>query len=139
MKIHHHSLKYTATAIFLACLFAFQPLAVGAQMPESGKVDASLGKSLIDDFEKHLLVIDVRTAEEFGQGHIPGAVNIPIEELAQRSAEIPPNIPTLLVCRTGRRAEAAYLMLQESGRQHAQLWYLAATPVYGKNGTFTFK
>ncbi|WP_291333336.1 rhodanese-like domain-containing protein [Desulfovibrio sp.] len=108
-------------------------------MPEAGKVNAFLGKSLIDDFGKHLLVIDVRTAEELGQGHIPGAINIPIEDLAQRSAEIPPNVPTLLVCRTGRRAEAAYLMLQKSELQHAQLWYLAATPVYGKNGTFTFK
>lgn len=139
MNTHHHSLKYTATVILLVCFFAFQALPAGAQMPEAGRVDASVGKSLIDDFGKHLLVIDVRTAEEFGQGHIPGAVNIPIEELTQRSAEIPPNVPTLLVCRTGRRAEAAYLMLQKSGRQHAQLWYLGATPAYEKNGTFTFK
>ncbi|MTJ93785.1 MAG: rhodanese-like domain-containing protein [Desulfovibrio sp.] len=139
MNTYNHSLKYTATAILLVCFFAFQALPAGAQMPEAGRVDASVGKSLIDDFGKHLLVIDVRTPEEFGQGHIPEAVNIPIEELAQRSAEIPPNVPTLLVCRTGRRAEAAYLTLQKSGQQHAQLWYLAATPVYEKNGTFTFK
>jgi len=53
------------------------------------------------------LIIDVRTAEEFAVGHIAGAVNIPIEELAAATL---PDAPVMTTCggggRGGRAAEA---------------------------------
>ena len=53
--------------------------------------------------------IDVRTPEEFAEGHIQGAVNIPVDQIAGKIAAVSPNknAPINLYCRSGRRAEAA--------------------------------
>lgn len=52
--------------------------------------------------------IDVREAEEYAAGHIPGAVNIPLSEFMARVDEINEEAPALLVCNSGvRSAQAA--------------------------------
>ena len=69
--------------------------------------------------EKDLLVLDVRTAADFvgEQGHIDGAVNIPVEELQQRMGELGDHLehPIAIVCRTDRRSAKAALLLTEEG------------------------
>ncbi len=69
--------------------------------------------------ETDLLVLDVRTAEDFvgEQGHIEGAVNIPVEELQQRMAELNDYLehPVAIVCRTDKRSAKAALLLAEEG------------------------
>jgi len=69
--------------------------------------------------EKDLLVLDVRTAADFvgEQGHIDGAVNIPVEELQQRMGELGDHLehPIAIVCRTDRRSARAALLLTEEG------------------------
>jgi uncharacterized membrane protein YdjX (TVP38/TMEM64 family) len=69
--------------------------------------------------EKNLLVLDVRTAEDFvgEQGHIDGAVNIPVEDLKQRLEEIGDYLehPVAIVCRTDKRSAKAALLLTEAG------------------------
>lgn len=80
------------------------------------------------------LVIDVRTPEEFAQGHVPGAVLIPHDQLAQRLAEIPADRELVLYCHSGRRAILAERVLNENGRQVSQLdgswlgWQAAGLP-----------
>ena len=66
-------------------------------------------------------VIDVRTAEEFRQGHLPGAINIPYDEIASRVGELPPDRsqPIVLYCRTGRRSGIARTSLEQLGFTHA--------------------
>ena len=44
-------------------------------------------------------VLDVRPAEEFAAGHLPGAVNIPVQELARRLAELPKRKEVVAYCR----------------------------------------
>lgn len=51
----------------------------------------------------HMLV-DVRTKNEYKQGHIPNAVNIPLNELENRWNEIPNNKPVVVVCASGNRS-----------------------------------
>ena len=69
--------------------------------------------------EKDLLVLDVRTAEDFfgEQGHIVGALNIPVEELQQRMDEIGDYLerPVAVVCRTDKRSAKAARLLAEGG------------------------
>ena len=69
--------------------------------------------------EKDLLVLDVRTPEDFvgEQGHIKGAVNIPVEELQQRMNELCDYMehPVAIVCRTDKRSAKAALLLTEEG------------------------
>jgi rhodanese-related sulfurtransferase len=70
------------------------------------------------DFAKprkpHVL-IDVRTPEEFGSGHIPGAINIDVQVLTQRLQDIPRDRPVVLYCRSGNRSATAAGMLQRAG------------------------
>lgn len=63
------------------------------------------------------LILDVRSAEEYAEGHIPGAVNIPHDQLGPRLAEISSykDKEVVLYCRSGKRAGIAANTLQAAG------------------------
>ena len=63
------------------------------------------------------LILDVRTPEEYAEGHIPGAINIPYDHLGLRQAEIAAhkNKDIVLYCRSGRRVGVAADILQAAG------------------------
>lgn len=63
----------------------------------------------------HLFVLDVRTPQEFAEGHVPGAVNISHDQLAARLAEVPKDKDVVLYCRSGRRAAMAADVLRANG------------------------
>jgi rhodanese-related sulfurtransferase len=60
-------------------------------------------------------VLDVRSPEEFVSGYVPGAVNIPHDQLASRLAEVPKDKEIVLYCRSGRRAALAADVLAANG------------------------
>ena len=60
-------------------------------------------------------LLDVRTAMEFGEGHLTGAVNIPVHELPQRVAELDTTKPVVVYCRSGARSASATSILSRSG------------------------
>ncbi len=62
-------------------------------------------------------VLDVRTPGEYAAGHVPGAVNIPHDALAERLAELdlPKSSEIVVHCESGRRASQAELVLVEAG------------------------
>jgi len=59
--------------------------------------------------------IDVRTPEEYAEGHIAGARLIPLQELAQRLSEVPKDKRVYVYCHSGRRSAAAARQLAEAG------------------------
>ena len=61
------------------------------------------------------VLLDVRSAAEFGSGHLPGALNIPHTELRQRLGEIPPDRPLLVYCASGFRSYLALRLLRQRG------------------------
>lgn len=62
------------------------------------------------------LLLDVRTAEEFAEAHVPGARNIPVQELPARIAEVgEKNRPVVVYCRSGARSARAASMLKAAG------------------------
>ena len=64
--------------------------------------------------EKGYQLIDVRTADEYGRGHIPNSINIPIDEIRERSGEIVGK-NLLAFCQVGQRGHTASLLLNELG------------------------
>jgi phage shock protein E len=64
---------------------------------------------------EHLFVLDVRSPEEFKEVHVPGAVNIPYDQMAARLAEVPKDKDVVLYCRSGRRAGIAADVLAANG------------------------
>ena len=67
--------------------------------------------------EKNYIILDVRRPDEFAEGHIPGAINIPNEEIgATDIAELPNKSQLILVyCRSGRRSKEASEKLVKLG------------------------
>ncbi|MBX6377410.1 MAG: ThiF family adenylyltransferase, partial [Clostridia bacterium] len=58
---------------------------------------------------------DVREAEEFERGHVPGARLLPLDDLPSRLAEIPQDRPSVFVCLNGQRSGLAVELLQGLG------------------------
>jgi len=78
-----------------------------------GIVDAAAARRLVADGIK---VVDVRTPDEYAAGHVPGAVNIPYDQMAQRYAELgPTTTPLLIYCHSGRRSGIAVQVLEKKG------------------------
>ena len=65
-------------------------------------------------------IVDVRSAQEFEQGAIPGSINISIDELRERISELP-NGKLLLTCQVGQRGHAATRLLRELGYEATNL------------------
>ena len=66
------------------------------------------------------VLVDVRRPEEYGQGHLPGAVNIEVTapDFAQRVAALDKSAPTYLYCRSGARSATAAGLLAQAGFTH---------------------
>jgi len=65
-------------------------------------------------------VLDVRSPEEYASGHVPGAVNIPYDQIASRIAEVPKDQDVVLYCKSGRRAGIAAEVLAGQGYTRLQ-------------------
>lgn len=70
--------------------------------------------------EEGTVVLDVRTPAEHAAGAIPGSVNIPVDELRDRLADLPPG-DVVVHCAVGARAHTAVAILNQHGRKAANL------------------
>jgi rhodanese-related sulfurtransferase len=61
-------------------------------------------------------VFDVRRPDEYADGHVPGAVLIPLHDVPDRVEEFPSDREFLLICRTGARSMRAAEFLEQFGR-----------------------
>jgi NADPH-dependent 2,4-dienoyl-CoA reductase/sulfur reductase-like enzyme/peroxiredoxin family protein/rhodanese-related sulfurtransferase/TusA-related sulfurtransferase len=69
----------------------------------------------VTDPAGHQMLLDVRTPEEAGAGTIPGAVNIPVDELRSRLDEVPADKELLVFCQVGLRGYVACRILNQRG------------------------
>ena len=79
-------------------------------------ITAEEAKKLMDS-EEGCIILDVRTREEYDQGHIPGAVLIPNTEIEAKAADLLPDKEQLILvyCRSGRRSKLAAQSLADLG------------------------
>jgi len=80
-------------------------------------------------------LIDVRSSSEFDAGHIPGAVNIPMDQIEARVDDLHREFPIVLICQAGQRARITARLLEPCQRQIAVLeggtkaWIEAGLPL----------
>lgn len=92
-----------------------------------------------DPLPEQLAVLDVREQVEWDNGHIDGALHIPLAELPQRLDEVPTE-QTLVVCKVGGRSAQAVAWLTQAGREVVNLdggmldWEAAGRPMVNENG-----
>ncbi|MBN8628856.1 MAG: FAD-dependent oxidoreductase [Planctomycetes bacterium] len=80
-------------------------------------LEAVLGAS---EAERSFL-LDVRGADEFAAGHIPGAVNIPVDDLRERLSEVPRDRKLAVYCQVGQRGYLATRILLQRGFDAANI------------------
>ncbi|HEY5559154.1 MAG TPA: rhodanese-like domain-containing protein [Steroidobacteraceae bacterium] len=92
-------------------------LAFPAQADESATIEPQALIERLAWGDQALVVLDVRTAAEYEEGHVPGAQNIPHTELAARIAELSAaqSSDIVVYCRSGARAAQALAVLESAG------------------------
>ncbi|MGD0172891.1 MAG: rhodanese-like domain-containing protein [Anaerolineales bacterium] len=91
---------------------------------------------VLDKYHSGAFILDVRTNDEWNQGHIPGSVLIPLDQLSGRLSEVPRNRDVVVVCRTGVRSAQGLQILQQAGFTNAAsmtggmvAWQAAGYPI----------
>lgn len=98
----------------LAAMLFIGSVALAAETP---LIDQAALLERIEAKDVTLIVLDVRTPEEYAGGHVPGAINVPYTELPARISELPgaADKDVVLYCNTGVRAERAAARLKKVG------------------------
>ncbi len=100
---------YNATAVSAAATPVTVPMATATPGPaEYHKITAEEAKARMDSGDP-VVIVDVRTPAEFAESHIPGAINVPNEEILDQMPEALPDkgAELLIYCRSGRRSSDA--------------------------------
>lgn len=86
-------------------------------------------------------VVDVRSANEWAEGHVPGAIHIPLGYLAERCRSLPTTKPIVMQCQAGSRSAIATSLLERLGFTDVinltggySAWVAAGLPVEGSHG-----
>lgn len=81
------------------------------------------------------LVVDVRETDEYVEGHVPGAIHIPLAMLPNRIDEVPAADPVFVICRSGHRSQVGAEVLAAQGRTAVSVaggtmgWVQAGQPI----------
>lgn len=80
------------------------------------KISAEEAKAMMDNND-YDIILDVRTGAEYAEGYIPGAVNLPLDEIEVKIGEVLPSTDSkiLLYCRSGNRSKEAGKLLESLG------------------------
>ena len=84
-------------------------------------ITAQQAKALMDT-QSGYVILDTRTREEYDQGHIPGAILIPYDQVPEQAEDILPDKDQLILvyCRSGRRSKLAAEALVKLGYTNIQ-------------------
>lgn len=111
MRFAGRSLLAAAVMSFAAVSHASEPAAV------TPRIDQTSLLKRIEKNDSSMVILDVRTPEEFAKGHVPGAINIPYTHLPARISEVADAADKDIVvyCTVGIRAEKGAERLRENG------------------------
>jgi len=99
--------------------FGFSLFACSAASESPSVITAREGKRMLDA-DDAVILVDVRTLEEFQEEHIPGAILLPLSDLAADAASVLPDLDAKIIvyCRSGNRSAQAATILDGLGYTH---------------------
>ena len=105
-----------------AALFSFAMVFTVACYSATSETRDTITAEVLLAIEHEALIVDVRTPEEFADGHYPGAINIPHETILDglNQLGVTANISVILYCRSGNRSGQAEQALREKGFTEAR-------------------
>ena len=101
---------------------AKDPIAIAGYVASnivSGAMPVITWRELLQERD-NVMLIDTRTAEEFSFGTIPGAINIPLDELREHVSEVPTDRPVVVFCAVGLRGYLAQRILMGKGYRNVR-------------------
>ncbi len=104
-----------------------------------GSIDVEQFKKALSENPEAMQVIDVRDPAEFSDGHLPGAVNMTVDQIEKNPEAIASDKPVVFVCSTGARSGEAYYMIREMRPELEEVFYLEAECSYNPDGSYDIK
>ena len=108
-------------AVLIVAASAYWLMMPKEQDEDYGDVSVERARELIQE-KPSLVILDVRTDAEFRDGHIQGAINIPVVDLEGRLGELDRNDEMLVYCRTGNRSSTAVGILE--GNDFTKIYHM---------------
>lgn len=99
-----------------------------------GAIDLEVFKKILAENPESIQIIDVRDPDEFAEGRMATAVNIPVDQLAKDMSVLKGDKPIVYVCSTGARSGEAYYMTLDARPDIKDVYYLEAIVHYGPDG-----
>jgi len=105
-----------------------------------GRVNLRVFKTILENIADEILLVDVRTEQEYIAGHVPTAINIPVKDLKKIELydimfqKISLVTPVIFICATGKRAALAYQLFSNQ----PNFYYVGDSVRYQKKGGFVF-
>lgn len=133
-------LGYTNVKVFAAGYPAWTKAVGTGKVKDGGMegtIDIAYFKEILSNDPESIMVIDVRDPDEYAAGRLPGAVNIPTDQLEEKIPELQSVLPIVFVCSTGARSGEAYYMVQDLRPELKNVYYLEAQIDYNGDNSYT--
>ena len=113
MRSYRRPMQFMYAFLVILTVWLINPVLAGSGDPEAARQAWPM-------IEQGALLIDVRTANEFAQGHVDGALNIPYQETDNLMSAIGTDKtrPVVVYCRSGNRSGKAKVVLETKGYTH---------------------
>ena len=110
MRNYRRPMQFMYVFLVILTVWLINPVLAGSGDPEAARQAWPM-------IEQGALLIDVRTTEEFEQGHVEGALNIPYQEIDKLMSAIGTDKtrPVVVYCRSGNRSGKAKVVLETKG------------------------
>ena len=110
MRSYRRPMQFMYACLVILTVWLINPVLAGGGDPEAARQAWPM-------IEQGALLIDVRTTEEFAQGHVDGALNIPYQETDKLMSAIGTDKtrPVVVYCRSGNRSGKAKVVLKTKG------------------------
>ncbi|MCX7788404.1 MAG: rhodanese-like domain-containing protein [Spirochaetes bacterium] len=108
---------FVITLLILLLLGALVLFAQSSRPTELERIYGEPSKlvELVEKKVEPFILVDVRTPEEYRSGHIPGAINIPVDTIGSKPPSPQKDALIILYCRSGNRSSSAKKILEQLG------------------------